>query len=127
MIPKIEEFDLNKMPKESEPQNFRANASYAWETLAQMAVDYNSSITAINSLVDTANSIKTDITNLNVEITNSKNKIYAYKQEAVNAMQTIKSVVIPTTATYSKEAVDSMLNSVLTEQVRQNLQIQILK
>jgi len=48
-IPNVQNFDLNRIPKEGSA-TFRADASYVWSTLPTVVEDIDSAITAINTL-----------------------------------------------------------------------------
>jgi len=58
---------------------------------------------------------------------NYKNIARAYRDEAVNASNSIKNYVIPTEATYNQDALETALNGVLTKIVDLQSQISVLK
>ena len=106
---------------------FRQKADIAWNDLANMAGELNNYKDQANSLRDDVNSWYLSVEKWTNDTLNYRNQAYAYKIEAVNAANSIKSYVIPDEATYGKDEIDVMLNGLLTQIVAQQAQISILR
>ena len=81
----------------------------------------------MNNFANQANIVHDEMNTYREYTTNYKNKAYAYAQEAQKASNDIKNYVIPNGTTYDLEALETALNDLLTQNVAQQLQLNIMK
>jgi len=132
-IPNILAFDETRLPIEGTTE-FRANASYVWSTIPAVIDSWNTSITWVNGTVTNMNQIsyetetyKNNALSYRNDALSYRNASSTYMSRAEIAANMAESVVIPTTASYSVDAIDTALNSLLTQSVAQTAQISILR
>ena len=127
-IDSITQFE--EVPLRSEEQSevqYRIKVENFLKLLKQFSKDLLSLVSQLNSFIGFAKSAETETKAARNDAINAKNEAYAYKTEAQLAAEEIKSFVLPNDATYSKDAIDAMFNSILTQVVAQQAQIAILR
>ena len=119
---KITQFiqDIPTPPSSKDRANFRQRADAFLASLDTLASQLNYFATQANSLRDEVNSFMNDVDT-------KRSEVIAKFLDIVNKYNAVMNYTIPTDATYNFDAIDAMNNTVLTELVRQNLKIQILK
>jgi len=117
----IPNFDRDKIPYEGSP-TFRADANYVWATLPDVVDEMNTQNNANNVIATQVSQDATASASSAEEARISKEESLNYKNEAndarndaVSAKESIEDYVIPTEATLSPDAINTLVEKTKTD------------
>jgi len=97
------------------------------KTTAFLNSDLPTFITQTNNAIDVVNTKYNAVLMTYTNVQNIQSDVVAKSLDVSDKYNAVMNYTIPTDATYTYDAINAMNNTVLTELVRQNLKIQILK
>jgi len=106
---------------------FRQKADVAWRDLAGMVPPLNEFRGQANALAADVNTLHAEAKTYRDDTMNRAASAASDRARAENAAERAEAVVIPTEVTYSFDALETVLNGLLTRIVAQQAQISILQ
>jgi len=102
---------------------YRVQVEAFLQQLKPLSIGLNNATQEINWAIKWIDNSLTEVGRYVNLTANYKNEAFAYKEEAVKAVNSVKGYVIPTNATYSKDEIDKYFDEVARVQVAQQLML----